>query len=618
MAETPQKKQALIIHDAYSHPSGHWYGWIKHSLVDLGIAVEVPDFPTPTGHTITYWDNVLEKEDITLTPATTLVGHGIGCAYLLSLVSRSETPVGDIFLVAPYVAPIDHIGFDRINQEFYQFPFDWAAIKNKVRSVSIFYSRKDPYVSEESILQLHQTLGGSISQINDGEHFNAPSGYRSFPELLTDIATRDTYVAPTAEEELTEELEQKGIDTEKISAAEERKRQKELQGLSTYYGDMSHAISHAEAKDMADLLKKQRHLREQADVRQSRRLVNALQISGAVILLLLGIFALTRLGSQDRIIEQSQVAIIPNFVTADVQSIVSLADLEPGPAAELVAATFAEESLEPGTLHEIIPTRTILGRQERLNPRNFVNTIETRTPALLKQDFGRSFMLGSYHNTTGKEPFLLIPISSLGRAQSALEDWQPAMPADLGTVFLIQEDLVAAAASGQYNEITKNNRTYYQLVAQRPITTEVSKLIPLDELMPEDLELGPPDTLEEPEGQVSETADSEEVLEEAEPAAEDSSEVEGGEESVEGDISEESVAAPSDETIEETVEVQAREPLQIDFVESTAVIQTYSTTTLAPAETVLVYGFLNEYLVITTDPIVLDILHTELTDAGNL
>ncbi|MCG2724381.1 alpha/beta hydrolase [archaeon] len=116
-----------------------------------------------------------------------VIGHSLGCAFLLNVLEKANKPVKSAFLVAGFVSAINNPKLDAINRSFWDKKFDWKKIKSNCRNFIVYHSDNDPYVSLEKGNELAEQLGSSLKIIKNAGHFNKNSGYLKFDMLLEDV-----------------------------------------------------------------------------------------------------------------------------------------------------------------------------------------------------------------------------------------------------------------------------------------------------------------------------------------------------------------------------------------------------------------------------------------------
>lgn len=177
----------IIIHGAYGNPEENWFPWLKKELGKPDCNVFVPKFPTPENQTLENWLKVFEKYERYLDENTMVIGHSLGCAFLLNVLERANRPIKSAFLVAGFVSALDIPELDNITRSFWDRKFDWKKIRNNCRNFTLYHSDNDPYVSLEKGKELAERLDCRLKIIKNAGHFNKKSGHTKFEMLLEDI-----------------------------------------------------------------------------------------------------------------------------------------------------------------------------------------------------------------------------------------------------------------------------------------------------------------------------------------------------------------------------------------------------------------------------------------------
>ncbi len=177
----------IIIHGAYGNHEENWFPWMKKELENLDCCVFVPKFPTPENQTLENWIKVFEKYEKYLDKNTVVIGHSLGCAFLLNVLERANQPIKSAYLVAGFVSAIGIPELDNITRSFWDRKFDWKKIKSNCRNFTVYHSDNDPYVPLEKGNELAEMLDSSLRIITNAGHFNKNSGYIKFDLLLEDV-----------------------------------------------------------------------------------------------------------------------------------------------------------------------------------------------------------------------------------------------------------------------------------------------------------------------------------------------------------------------------------------------------------------------------------------------
>jgi predicted alpha/beta hydrolase family esterase len=165
----------------------HWLPWIKGTLEQKGIAVVIPEMPTPYAPIYEQWKEVFEQ--FPLTEETTLIGHSYGAGFLLRYLSENNISVGKVVLVAPWIDPEGYLATLSLPNSFDFIPD--ANLAERTDSVTVFYSTDDDDNILESVRQIKATYTGfDYKAFTDRGHFTTEPGYDNdtFPELI-DLVT---------------------------------------------------------------------------------------------------------------------------------------------------------------------------------------------------------------------------------------------------------------------------------------------------------------------------------------------------------------------------------------------------------------------------------------------
>jgi len=125
-------------------------------------------------------------EKIGVDQNTILIGHSIGCAFILSVLEKY--PAKAAFLIGGFTGKLN-IEYDKINKTFAEKEFDWQTIMNNCKIFGIFNSDNDPYVPLEKGKELAKHLNTPITIVKAAGHFRKADHYTTFPLLLETITS---------------------------------------------------------------------------------------------------------------------------------------------------------------------------------------------------------------------------------------------------------------------------------------------------------------------------------------------------------------------------------------------------------------------------------------------
>ena len=177
----------FIIHGAFGNPQENWFPWLKAQLMKENNKVFVPEFPTPEGQCLESWMKRFEDFEKELNEDCTIIGHSIGCAFILNLLENSPKQIKAAFLVAGFTGKLDNTKVDKINSTIAEREFDWEKIRKNCKRFVVFQSDNDPFVPLQKGKELAEKLGAEFILIKKAGHFNKKSGFTQFKRLFEEI-----------------------------------------------------------------------------------------------------------------------------------------------------------------------------------------------------------------------------------------------------------------------------------------------------------------------------------------------------------------------------------------------------------------------------------------------
>lgn len=187
-------KTAIIIHGMPSREEyfdetkpkpadAHWIPWLKKELEKQGYVVVVPAMPEPYQPNYKKWKEVFEQFPVD--EHTTLVGHSCGAGFLVRWISESNTKVGKVVLVAPWIGMDSEDMWTKLAGDFFDFDIDRNLVR-KTKGLTIFISSDDDKDMLITVDFLKTELTGySLKEFTDKGHFiSGDMGTNEFPELL--------------------------------------------------------------------------------------------------------------------------------------------------------------------------------------------------------------------------------------------------------------------------------------------------------------------------------------------------------------------------------------------------------------------------------------------------
>lgn len=190
-------KKALILHGTDASPEANWFRWLEKVLISSGYEVWLPQLPdSAKPNTKTYNDFLFSNANFEFNSETTIIGHSSGAVEILSLLQHlpDDVTVGDVYLVSAFR---DSLGWDALDGLFME-PYEYSAIKERARSITLIHSDNDPYVPQQHPRYLAEQLSARLLIIGGQGHFNLEQSddYRSFPLLAQIIETTHVLTTP--------------------------------------------------------------------------------------------------------------------------------------------------------------------------------------------------------------------------------------------------------------------------------------------------------------------------------------------------------------------------------------------------------------------------------------
>lgn len=487
-------KTAYIFHDAFCDQFSDWYPWMKTTLEAQGYLVTVPNFPTPGGQSLSSWKAVIKNYLDKFDSETIFIGHGTGGALAMRILEETAKPIAGLFLVASYGEPIGHVGYDRVNDTFFNHPFLWDKITANASSIQVFAGEQDPFVPQAISERLAESLHQELHIIPDGGHINKASGFtqlvavaqsiqelggrldksiqvdpipQSIPEFADSaILPPPPPASPSAPSSFEEGRSPSLPSAENNESAplpfgEGGRRPGER--AHTMYQDMSRLVSSNKGTVASSLLTKARSDEEEKKATQPTSPKNILYILGtiAIIILILGIGAF--------IISRNAPALQKASVTAPRSLIQSERHVRIDIAGNEGYTTEKNirQALDAATADGITDLYYTNGSMRA----SFPSVLSKLGITTLPEGFASEFLMPQaaaiplfMHGagSLGGKPFhfLVLPISHYDTAFLGIKEWESTLVRDTGIFMNIPSDILKAHLTKDvFVDETINNRS---------------------------------------------------------------------------------------------------------------------------------------------------------------
>jgi uncharacterized protein len=183
-------KKAIILHGTGGSPESNWFRWLESELRSHGVQVWLPTLPHARSPRLSEWrDYVIKNAPFELDLETIIIGHSSGAVLALIVTQSLENKLGAVVCVSAFKD--NSLGWDA-NDNLFDLPFSFDAIKNNVDVLLYIHSDDDPYCPINQPKYLHQNTGGEFVLIPDQGHFNLEKSpaYKKFPQLLQILKER--------------------------------------------------------------------------------------------------------------------------------------------------------------------------------------------------------------------------------------------------------------------------------------------------------------------------------------------------------------------------------------------------------------------------------------------
>ena len=182
--------KVILIHGTGGDGDVFWFPYVKAYAKQQRMEVQSPSFPDSNTPKLNDW---LEYagENIAFDANTVLIGHSLGCSFILSLLQRTNVKIKKAILVAgPYDKDRENVGYQKI-KDFLE-AYDWQKIKGHCHEFVFIHSTNDLWdCDEENADYAFNQLGG-VKVIMEGQgHFGSTvldQPYEEFPFIITQIS----------------------------------------------------------------------------------------------------------------------------------------------------------------------------------------------------------------------------------------------------------------------------------------------------------------------------------------------------------------------------------------------------------------------------------------------
>lgn len=172
-------KKVIFIHgNGGSTPDDNWFPYVKKELEARGIPVVARQFPDAVLARQQYWLPFLKQ--LGADHNSVLIGHSSGTLAAMRYAQTNKI-LGSVLVAAMYTDL--GIESERISG-YYNYPWDWQAIKQNQEWIVQFASTDDPWIPIKEPRFVHKQLATEYYEKTDRGHFGGDRFQPTFPELV--------------------------------------------------------------------------------------------------------------------------------------------------------------------------------------------------------------------------------------------------------------------------------------------------------------------------------------------------------------------------------------------------------------------------------------------------
>ena len=167
----------VLLHGWGGDSCSNWFPSVRERLESRGHEVLAPSFPNTETPDYDEWEAYFTAEVLPhIDSDTIVVGHSLGCPFILRFITENKIPVAELHLVAP--AP-DDCGAEEITT-FFTRRWDILWVRETVKNIEIYGSDNDQFIPLEKFKLLAADFHAKFHFIPNRGHLNS----ETLPELF--------------------------------------------------------------------------------------------------------------------------------------------------------------------------------------------------------------------------------------------------------------------------------------------------------------------------------------------------------------------------------------------------------------------------------------------------
>lgn len=172
----------LILHGIEGFAGIHWQRWLHDELKARDYKVSMPTLPDTNHPTNKQWrdaiTSLIRNEDLA---KLILVAHSMGVPAALEVIQHLKEKIAGFISVGGFYTDY---GADLNSYFMSECRIDISKTKKNINKSFVIYGDDDPYVPQQTLKELADSLGVKPIVIKKGGHLNTDAGYTEFPLLL--------------------------------------------------------------------------------------------------------------------------------------------------------------------------------------------------------------------------------------------------------------------------------------------------------------------------------------------------------------------------------------------------------------------------------------------------
>lgn len=175
-------KTVLIIHGIGGHAGIHWQQWLHDELTKLDYEVLMPEMPNPDKPDRNAWlqtiKDVVGSSDL---KNLTIIGHSLGATAAFDYIEQLDERIDGLVSVSGFA---EDYGAELNGYFLKQKHIDFEKVRNNLSWSEVLYGDDDPYVTQEALKYVADSLNVEPIIIPGGGHLNTEKGYTELPQLF--------------------------------------------------------------------------------------------------------------------------------------------------------------------------------------------------------------------------------------------------------------------------------------------------------------------------------------------------------------------------------------------------------------------------------------------------